>query len=167
MNANAGTLYVGIGSSHGDDRAGWLVADALADSTARAQTADMAEFKVCKASTPADLLDWLNGARRLIICDAVRGAGAPGTLHRWQWPDARLGQVRSAWSHDFGLAAVLELAASLGRLPPEVVVWGIEGAQALPNDRISQAVETALPELIARVQAEIGIRCEAGASHVG
>ena len=156
MNQSARTLLVGIGSPHGDDRAGWLVAEALAECSARMHAAHAAAFQVCKASTPLDLFDWLDDMRRLIVCDAACGAGAPGTLHRWHWPDERIGQVRPAGSHDFGLAAALELADRLGRLPAEVVVWGIERGPALPGDRISPAVEKALPELIERVQAEIG-----------
>ncbi|MGE5193565.1 MAG: hydrogenase maturation protease, partial [Deltaproteobacteria bacterium] len=147
----------GIGSPHGDDRAGWIVGDEFAKYTARMQTADVAEVEVCKVATPLDLLDRLEGIERLIVCDAVCGAGAPGTLHRWQWPDPRIAQVRPAGSHDFGLAAALELAASLGRLPAEVIVWGIEGGQAVPAGNLAAAVGNALPELIERIQVELGL----------
>jgi len=158
MNRSARTLLVGIGSPHGDDRAGWVVADALAGNVARNDElpANPSVARVRKVSTPVDLLDWLDGIQRLIVCDAVSGVGAPGTLHRWQWPDARLSQVRSAGSHDFGVAAALELAARIGRLPADVVVWGVEGAMVRPIDRLSPAVEKALPELIRQVQGELG-----------
>lgn len=129
----------------------------MSTSTSSAAQALSSEVKVRKASTPADLLDWLDSARRLIVCDAVCGAGAPGTLHRWQWPDARVGQVRSAESHDFGLAAALELAAGLRRLPAEVVVWGIEGGQMRPDDELSPDVEKAVPELIERIRGDLGL----------
>jgi hydrogenase maturation protease len=149
------TLFVGIGSPHGDDRAGWLVADALAEFNSSIPTARPMQFSVRKAATPADLLDWLDGVQRLIVCDAVRGAGPPGRLHRWQWPDLRLGRVHAAGSHDFGLAAGLDLASSLGRLPAEVVVWGLESGQGIGGCDLSRAVKLSLPELIQQCLVEI------------
>ncbi len=149
------TLFVGIGSPHGDDRAGWLVADALAESEPLMQAGGQAEVSVRKALTPVDVLDWLDDVRRLIVCDAVRGAGSAGTLYRWRWPDASLGHVRSAGSHDVGLAAALTRAASLGWLPADVVVWGVEAGQGDAGGGLSPAVELALPGLIQLCRAEI------------
>ncbi len=145
-------LFVGIGSPHGDDRAGWLVADALA-------SLDGDGVCVRKASIPADLLDDLNGARKLVICDAVRGAGAPGSLHQWRWPDPRIAQARSSGSHDLSLSDVLQMAANLGQLPSEVIVWGIEASAvgAEPNRDISQDVQRTLPGLVKRIRCELGL----------
>ena len=164
------TLFVGVGSPHGDDRAGWLVADALSDlfgtdvsaqasgtltagGLASRQYPSLAIRKTC---IPADLLDWLDGAAKLIICDALCGAGPAGTLYRWLWPDARIGLSHSAGSHDFGLNVVLELAGRLGRLPAEVVVWGIAAAQAVPNANVSPEIQQALPVLVQRIRSELG-----------
>lgn len=83
------TLFVGVGSPHGDDRAGWLVADALSDlfgtdvSTQASGTLNAGglpsrkypSLAIRKTCIPADLLDWLDGAAKLIICDALCGAG--------------------------------------------------------------------------------------------
>jgi hydrogenase maturation protease len=163
------TLFVGVGSPHGDDRAGWLVADALHEmtvtdvftrrsdllntgATAVVQSPPLAIRKAC---IPADLLDWLDGVARLIVCDAVCGAGPTGTLHRWFWPDPRIGQMHSAGSHDFGLPAVLELAGTLGRLPAVVVAWGIEAGQVLPDAEVSPEIQRALPDLVARIHGEL------------
>lgn len=37
--------------------------------------------------------------------------------------------LRSAGIHDFGLAAVLDLASRLGRMPPTVVIHAVAGCQ--------------------------------------
>lgn len=159
------TLFVGVGSPNGDDRAGWLVADALSeivDSEFARQrvnfmngggtsTVRRTRLIVRKACVPADLLDWLEGVDRLIVCDAICGCGAPGTLHYWSWPAPQIGQCRSLGSHDFGLHAVLETAGALGQLPPEVIVWGIEAGQVLPNAGLSPEIERSLPDLINRI----------------
>jgi hydrogenase maturation protease len=154
-------LFVGIGSPHGDDRAGWLVADALAQACAHVAaptnggSALRRTVTIRKAGVPADLLDWMEGAATLIVCDAVRGAGMPGTLHQWRWPDAGIERYHSAGSHDLGLSGVLELAEKLGRLPPEVIVWGIEIGPVVPAAGASPQVLEALPDLVRRIWSEL------------
>ncbi|NQV27429.1 MAG: hydrogenase maturation protease [Rhodopirellula sp.] len=126
------TLLVGIGSRHGDDQIGWLVAESLRPVTA-------ANVDVRQASTPSQLLDWLDGVDRLIVCDACQRYGGSclenddvkknSSLHRWEWPTLEVSSLRSAGSHAFGLPQVLQLAERLNRLPPVVVVFGIEASR--------------------------------------
>lgn len=122
------TMVIGIGSRHGDDQAGLLVADALAERLAATPA-----ITIRKAATPADLLAFLETVDRLVVCDAVKSGERVGRLVRLEWPDARIARVRSLGSHDLSLAEALELADQLGLLPPSVVVWGIEAAGAIPN----------------------------------
>ena len=119
------TLFVGIGSPHGDDRIGWLVAETL-------RSRVPSEVDVRQAATPSGLLDWLDGVDRLIVCDAC--VSCPNAilgelpLHRWQWPTSEVAVLRSAGSHAIGLPLVLKLAEQLGTLPREVIVFGVEGS---------------------------------------
>jgi hydrogenase maturation protease len=120
------TLFAGIGSPHGDDRIGWLVADAL-------QNRMPSGLEIRQASTPSHLLDWLAGINRLVICDACiarinADRDESARLHRWEWPVAEVTMLRSAGSHAFGLPQVLQLAERLGTLPRQVIVFGIEGS---------------------------------------
>lgn len=130
------TLVVGLGSTHGDDRVGWLVVEQL---RGRAPVA----FGLRTASSPAQILDWLSGVSRLFVCDACRGAGQPGSISRWSWPTGELYRLRSASTHRLGLAEVLELATRLNRAPPEIAVWGIEIEDAQPMHGLSPAVTRA------------------------
>lgn len=147
-------LFVGIGSSLGDDQAAWAIVDRLLK-----QTASSGDTLVRRASVPLDLIDWLDGIDCLHVCDACQGDAPPGTLHRWDYSAAppafsdrqreRPGpqyfvSLRSTGSHDFGPIAVLELADRLGLLPSHVVVWGIEG-------RRFEIGQTLSPELISRL----------------
>jgi hydrogenase maturation protease len=157
------TLFIGVGSPHGDDRAGWLAADALSEiACARRSTTTTntptgrSDVAIHKVGSPVDLFDWLDDAANLIICDAVRGAGPAGTLHRWIWPDERFGHLRSTGSHDFGLNDVLKMAVKLGRLPSQVVVWGIEAGRVDPNGDVSPEIRQALPDLVDRIWSELG-----------
>ena len=135
-----GKLFVGIGSPHGDDAAGWLVARQLA---ARAP----ASLEVRRAQTPVDLLDWLEGVETLDVCDAVACEAAPGSVQRWRWPDPALEAARFSGSHDLSLSAALALAQQLGRLPRRVRVWGIAARECGELSPMSQAVAAAVPAI--------------------
>lgn len=159
------TLFVGLGSSHGDDQAGWLVADALigAGPFAGALAGDLPPITVRAARHPAQVLDWLEGIERLFVCDAVSGAGLPGQIRTWRWPDPQIQFARSGGSHDLGLSAVLELAAQLNRLPREIVIWGIEISETAPGaSGLSPELKAALPEAIRQIAAALGLAPAAG-----
>jgi hydrogenase maturation protease len=137
------TLVVGIGSAHGDDQIGWLVADEiraiLSDTPARDPT------EVHNAKSPLDLFNWLgeNADRkfyRLLICDACRGLGETGSTRRWLWPTGELQNVCFSGTHDFGLAAALQLAEQLGRLPSIVSIWGIQIDHVQPGSKLSESL---------------------------
>lgn len=142
------TLCVGVGSPHGDDQVGWRMAEGIAART-------LGGVVVRQALSPADLLHWIDDCDRLVICDACRGAGPIGSTHRWNWPCAAIEALPSPDSHAFGLAAVLKLAAGLGRLPAEVIVWAIEAAPPQPLDALSDRVAAALPDCIRRICSEL------------
>ena len=158
-------LFVGIGSPHGDDQAGWVVADRL-----RKQGNSLRDVLVRRAVVPIDLLDWLDGVGHLHLCDACQNEAPSGTLHRWQWPAAAnersndawplegLGALRSTGSHDCGLGQTLLLAERLRRLPSEVTVWGIEGRHFEPHQLVSDEIQAALPAIVSTVLAELSRR---------
>ncbi|HUY93316.1 MAG TPA: hydrogenase maturation protease [Pirellulales bacterium] len=133
--AQTPTLVVGLGSAHGDDRLGWLVAQHLGASI----TDDATTIRV--ARSPADLFVWLDGIESLMICDACENLGSPGAIHCWRWPDVPRGALRAAGTHDLGLGAVLELAEHLHLLPAETLIWCVETETPQPGAPISAAIE--------------------------
>lgn len=112
------SLLVGIGSAHGDDGVGWEVAREVA--------ARLGEQLVVRcASSPAELLGWLDRIDDLVICDAFENGSACGQVRCWQWPADEIAQTPFAGTHDLSLPAVLEIAESLGKLPKRVRIWGM------------------------------------------
>ena len=142
------TLFVGIGSPHGDDRAGWEVAEQLA-----CLAGDNLEIR--KASSPSDILDWLSGVDRFVVFDACRGSGKLGHIACWHWPNAQLSQLRTSGTHDLGLSHVLELAATLGALPSDVEIWTVEAGECRPNADVSREIATALPSAVADIRKKL------------
>jgi hydrogenase maturation protease len=157
-------LFVGIGSPHGDDHAGWVIADRL-----RERVTSWSDVLVRRAAVPMDLLDWLDGVGHLHICDACYSGTPPGTLRRWDWFTARndwgrnanrppletFAALRSTGSHDCGLRQTLLLGERLGRLPSEVTIWGIEGREFGPAQSLSAEIQAALSPIVGIVFAEL------------
>jgi Ni,Fe-hydrogenase maturation factor len=80
MNTRDMILIVGVGSAHGDDQAGWLVADELAR-----RLPDGSFISVRKASVPLDFLDWLENIKVLHLIDAIQESGCGNDVRRLQW----------------------------------------------------------------------------------
>lgn len=62
--------------------------------------------------------------------------------------------LRSAGSHSFGLAQVLQLAERLGRLPQEVIVFGVEGRQFDAFASLSPDVGNLIKQLVDKIASE-------------
>jgi hydrogenase maturation protease len=139
---------VGLGTPAGDDRAGWAVVELLRGALPHDTRADT-------TNDPLQVLDAPPGCETLIVIDACRGAGRPGTVHRFVWPDPRVSATHGVSSHGVGLAAALELGAALEQRVPRVVVFAVEGRADDPGGGLSAEVEAALPELVARVLGEV------------
>jgi hydrogenase maturation protease len=153
---------VGVGSAHGDDRAGWLVAEQLAAEPSGG-------VEVTSAGDPLRLVSLLDGCARLIVVDACRSGRPAGTVVRTTWADVRRGLAGAPGadagpsSHGLGVAEALGLAEALGRLPDPtaVALVGIEAGAgrdaglaplAEPSPAVMGAVPTAcrlVRELIA------------------
>jgi hydrogenase maturation protease len=140
MSDRGSHLLVGIGSPFGDDRLGWLVVGEIerrGGSNAHARC----------ARAPADLLDWLEGVDRLVVCDACHGGGPAGSWQRFEWPTTSIDDVAFCGTHDMSLPATLTLADQLGLLPKQTTIWGLTVEHnsnvvgAVGHDRGEPAIE--------------------------
>jgi hydrogenase maturation protease len=148
----AGAVRVlAVGSPHGDDQVGWEALRQL-----RRQLP--AGVVAAAVADPLGVLDWLDGCACLVLVDACHSGAPPGTVVRLAWPDDRLAGRANPSSHGFGVAEVLALAEALGRLPPRVVLMGVDAAACQPGAALSPPVRAALAELTRRVLEEVGCR---------
>ena len=92
---------------------------------------------------------------RLIVIDACSGGGSPAAVTRLEWPDERIDARHSYSTHGMGIVQVLQLEERLGRLPSQVVLFGIELSQCGPGDSLSGAIESTLSEIEERILLEI------------
>jgi hydrogenase maturation protease len=95
-----------------------------------------------------------DGAADAVVIDAASSGAAAGTVHRF---DATGGAL-PAWSrsststHAVGLVEAIELARTLGRLPPRLVVYGIEGERFEAGTELTPAVAAAVEAVAAAVR---------------
>lgn len=122
--------------------------DAVGPSVARAVAALGIPAVECQA--PLAILDLLDAELDgLVVVDAVCTGATPGTVHV---RDLARRPLPPAWvngTHGFGLAAVLDLARNLGRVPQRVIVVGVEAAGFAVGAPMSPAVRAAIPEATA------------------
>jgi hydrogenase maturation protease len=146
--AAADTLVVGIGNRfRSDDAAGLEVASRLARSGVRA---------VEHAGEPIDLLFGWAGVERVVLVDAVRSGAAAGTVHRLDALATPLPRALFATStHALGVAEAVELARALGRLPPSLSVYGIEGMSFAAGLGLSAPVAAAVDVVVAELGASV------------
>lgn len=113
-------IMIGLGSPYGDDQVGWQVVERLRNTAKITGTA-----LLIRDRPGARLLEDLQGWHRAILIDAMHSGAAVGTLHCLDLN--RLEAISTMTSsHGFGLAETLRLGKTLGVLPAEISIYGIE-----------------------------------------
>lgn len=108
----------------GDDGVGLKVVEALKKTELEGlDCLEIADAGVCGL----DLLNLLEGARKVIIVDAILAGARAGSIHRLEGRDLIEGTVPSALVsvHDLTVSDVLRIGEQVQALP-EIVVFGIE-----------------------------------------
>ena len=144
-------LVIGVGNAcRGDDAVGLVVARRLQEDPLAGVTI------VLTAGEGTALLALWQDTDVVLLVDAVQTGARPGTLHRFVVGAQPLPAVFSRVStHAFGVAEAIELARSLGQLPPTLVVYGVEGSTFEMGDGLSVIVAAALPQAVAQVRQEL------------
>ena len=149
-------LVVGLGSpDRGDDAVGVVVARTVAGR-------HLPDVDVVVHEDPTDLVELWSGRELVVVVDAVRSSAEPGTLVLVETgaggerlPESAWGRAGRGGTHAFGLAAAVELARALHRLPGRVVLVGVEAASfdhgAPLSPAVAAAVRTALDAVLRAV----------------
>ena len=99
-----------------------------------------------------DALPALETARQVIITDALKADGPPGSVYRIPYDDC-LRPSTIASLHGFDLSRVLAMAGNECR--PEITVIGVEPARIDWSMDLSPEVAAALPTVLSAVENEI------------
>ncbi len=100
-----------------------------------------------------DLISYLDGVKKLIVIDAMKAGGRPGTIYRCRPEDILPKEEGPVSLHEIGLLETLILAKKKGfeidavvfGVEPEIFDWGME---------LSQEVKIKIPNIIEAVLKE-------------
>ena len=105
----------------------------------------------------AELMEMWRDQGRVIVIDAALSGAPPGTLHRFE---ANMEELPRNFfrhsSHQFGVAEAVEMARALDRLPTDLIVYGIEGANFNLGAKLSPDVELGVFNVVERIKSDIG-----------
>jgi hydrogenase maturation protease len=144
-------IVIGIGNPYrSDDAAGLIVARRLKE-----QSIPRCEVHELVGEGTA-LMELWRGAERVVVIDAVQSGAAPGTIHRFQAHRHPLpARVFRDSTHAFGLIEATELSRALKQLPPNLVIYGIEGEIFDAGTGLSQTVLDRVNDLVRDLRQEI------------
>ena len=140
-------VVIGVGNPYaGDDGAGRAVARRLIGRNDCAL-----EVRECSGEATSLMSEW-TGFDDVVLVDACRGAGPPGSVHRFGPDDVeRVARLQHASTHSLGVAAAIGLARALGTLPSRLVIYAIEAGHAREGEGLSPEVDHGVHEVVALV----------------
>jgi len=153
MTSEISVLVLGLGNILcGDDGAGVVVAHRL-----RRELELPPGVRIVDGGTLGlDLLALVAASDRVILVDAVRADGPPGTLVRLEGEDVAPAVYERLSMHQIGVADLLAGAALCERYPREVVIVGVVPATTDLQLGCTSEVTRSLPVLSEMVVRELG-----------
>lgn len=147
------TLLIGLGNpDRRDDGVGLAVAR-------RALDALPVGLTVAEETDPTMLADLWRGYDDVVVVDALHSGRRPGTVLTLDVAEHLLpaGTWAAGGTHAMGLAAVVELDRVLDRLPPRLVVVGVEADDTGLGRGLSPAVAGAVEPALDAALAALGV----------
>ena len=135
-----------VGSPYGDDAIGLVLGEKLAE-----VYRDVESINVYILERPTiGILRYLELNHKTFIIDAMLSGRPVGEIFAFGLDELPL-CFSSNSSHAVGVAESLQLAESLGVLPTEVTLWGIEidlSTINIPGAALSKAIEIKMPDYL-------------------
>jgi hydrogenase maturation protease len=151
------TCVIGCGNlDRGDDAVGLLVVRRLLELAA---DADHELIAIEHRGDGLDLIDQWKNCEHVILVDALRSGGPPGSIRVVEAYHAPLpADMHCSSTHTFGLREAVELARALGQLPRSLLIYGIEASTFRVNAPVSLEVAKAVESVARHLAALLGSR---------
>jgi len=108
--------------------------------------------------TSPDLIAYTRAGDRMVIIDAAKGGGKPGTIYRYRPEDLAAGRGTLTSAHELGVVENLKLMALTGNEPRETVIIGVEPKEIDWGTELSPELKKRLPAIVKAVLREINAR---------
>lgn len=145
-------VVLGLGNLlMGDDGVGVSALAALADDPRLPDDVQLLDGGTLGLS----LLPYVRSAPDLILVDAVRGDGPPGSLVRLEGEEVPGAVLERLSVHQVGVADLVAGARLLGGWPERIVLCGVVPESIELRFELSSAVRAAIPSLVELILAEL------------
>lgn len=144
------TLVIGIGNpDRGDDAVGCRVIERLRTVLTNVRLTTVRGEMLA-------LFDCWTAAGTVYVVDAMRSGAEPGTVRRLDASSGSIGEAMGSFvsTHALNLAEAVELARNLGRLPDQLILFGVEAADFSHGHSLSPAVADALDVVVQQIVEE-------------
>ncbi|MFC1914044.1 hydrogenase maturation protease [Chloroflexota bacterium] len=115
---------------------------------------DGIEMEVVDGGTLPDIVP-LDGVDKLIVVDAVKGGGEPGTIYRFHPEDIRTEYGIATSLHQVSLLENLWMMERFGHKPEEAVIVGVEPADISSGLELSAGIQERVSQIIDIVMNEV------------
>jgi hydrogenase maturation protease len=113
------------------------------------------EIELIDGGTSPDIIDYAGAGDKMIIIDAAKAGGEPGSIYRYRPEDLAAGKTVLTSAHELGVAENLKLAALAGHEPRETIIIGIEPKEIGWGTEPSVELEKRIPAILKVVLKEI------------
>jgi hydrogenase maturation protease len=121
------------------------------------QDIDLPQYvEIVDGGTAPDLIACTQAGDKLIIIDAAKAGGEPGTIYRFHPRDLATDGDRALSVHELGVEQNLRLMAMMGNEPEEIVIIGVEPKEIDWGTELSPELQPVIPEIVKAVLREIG-----------
>lgn len=153
MDKRRKVAVVGIGNVLlKDEGIGVHVARAL---RGRVET-DKADVEIIDGGTSPDVFLLVEGVHKLVLVDAVKGGGNPGSIYRFHPHDIISEQKYAISVHQMGLLDSLRMIKCSGSKPDSIVIIGVEPKEIAWGLELSTELSEKLPQIVEVVMDEVG-----------
>ena len=140
------TIVIGVGSPlMGDDGVGVVAVERLREEVGSVEGVAFLDG----GTWGMQLLPAIEDADRLLVLDAIRDGRSPGVVVRLEKDEIPRLLYQKVSPHQIDLREVFAVAELRGTVPAEAVALGVEPDRVEFRDGLSEAVQGALPDLLA------------------
>lgn len=107
-----------------------------------------------------DLIPVIEKADKLIIVDAVKNGGNPGTIYKFKFKECHLNIEKNKFSlHQIDLIDTLKIMQIQNKLPEEIVLIGIEPKNLGWGENLSEELKEKIPQIKKILEEEVRDAC--------
>ena len=111
--------------------------------------------QIIDGGTSPNILHLLDGAEKLIIVDAVKGGGEPGTIYRFRESDIEQEGKCVLSVHQMSLLDDLEVMEHMEGKPKDAIIIGVEPKEIGWGLELSSELEQKVPQIVKIVLEEV------------